>query len=499
MSTYYVSPSGSDSNNGLGPDASHASNKPWLTIGKALGAAGIASGDTVYIGPGTYRATVAVAMTSATVETSVLGDPGNAQGFKNGSGVLLDPGEVVCSAYTTSDVAAPSGAVLLDIAGRDFLTFRFITFVGGTGYTIGLDTQTSTNIVFRDCVLASASSVFYMVNVDGAFGVALVHLWERCVFLNLRASNGVFRVNNDTGSGADYDMDITIRNCLAIGGGYFVESTPSGAGAQKPGGIDIYNCTFIDVLSVALTANANFSTTYPINVLNCFASIVQAGVGFNATTSGQIVENYNYVAANTTHTNVSVGANTITTSANRAPRFHVGESEVYGFTRRLFMTPVAGSWPLTFGNDTTYTSAEDFLGLPRPGGGQSATKGIGYLGRGNTFAKETTTVRTGANALSITGPGVQDFQVPVDAVSTTVTLYVRWDSTYAGTKPQMKVLNGGECGVTNASVTAAGAANAWEQLSLTFTPTRAGIVTVRLQSSDTNGGGKMFADDFAVG
>jgi hypothetical protein len=48
MATYYVSNSGgSDSNNGLGPDASDATNKPWLTIGKALGASGISSGDTV--------------------------------------------------------------------------------------------------------------------------------------------------------------------------------------------------------------------------------------------------------------------------------------------------------------------------------------------------------------------------------------------------------------------------------------------------------------------
>src|ERR1051325_3311383 len=94
MTTYYVSPSGSDSNNGLGPDASHASNKPWLTIGKALGASGIASGDIVYIAPGTYREVVTVNMTSATVETQVIGDPANAQGFKNGSGVLLAAGEI---------------------------------------------------------------------------------------------------------------------------------------------------------------------------------------------------------------------------------------------------------------------------------------------------------------------------------------------------------------------------------------------------------------------
>ena len=48
MTTYYVSPNGSDSNNGLGPDASHASNKPFLTIGKILGASGVGAAARTY-------------------------------------------------------------------------------------------------------------------------------------------------------------------------------------------------------------------------------------------------------------------------------------------------------------------------------------------------------------------------------------------------------------------------------------------------------------------
>ena len=35
MTTYYADfVNGNDANNGLGPDASHANNKPWKTIGK---------------------------------------------------------------------------------------------------------------------------------------------------------------------------------------------------------------------------------------------------------------------------------------------------------------------------------------------------------------------------------------------------------------------------------------------------------------------------------
>jgi hypothetical protein len=76
MTTYYVDPvNGLDANNGLGPDASAVSNKPWKTLAKLLGAAGFASGDTAYLAPGTYREVVTVAMTSATVTTSILAIP----------------------------------------------------------------------------------------------------------------------------------------------------------------------------------------------------------------------------------------------------------------------------------------------------------------------------------------------------------------------------------------------------------------------------------------
>jgi hypothetical protein len=162
------------------------------------------------------------------------------------------------------------------------------------------------------------------------------------------------------------------------------------------------------------------------------------------------------------------------------------------------MEPKTGSWMLGFGNDGTYTTSEDFRGTPRPAGGSTATKGIGYLERGNTFYKGTATVRSGAAALEVTGPAWHEFQLPVSASATTVAIWVQWDATYAGTKPSMKVVNGEEIGVSEATVTATGGSGAWEQLSFGFTPTATGIVTIRLVSSDTNGGGKAFWDDFTV-
>lgn len=88
MSTYYIdSTNGSDSNNGLGPDASHASNKPFLTIGKLIAASGVfVNGDIAYIAPGYYRETITVGITSLTSEGQIIGDSANSKGFKTSGG-----------------------------------------------------------------------------------------------------------------------------------------------------------------------------------------------------------------------------------------------------------------------------------------------------------------------------------------------------------------------------------------------------------------------------
>jgi hypothetical protein len=133
-----------------------------------------------------------------------------------------------------------------------------------------------------------------------------------------------------------------------------------------------------------------------------------------------------------------------------------------------------------------------------PAGDEVVQRSVGAFERGNTAVRETVTVRSGANALRIDGPGYHDFAVPVDASLTTVTVYGRFNSTYAGTKPRLQVLNGAECGVVDATATMTGGANAWEQLSLAFTPTSRGIVTIRLSSRSTAALGQAFFDDWGI-
>lgn len=493
MTTYYVDfTNGNDANNGLGPDASHATNKPWKTIGKALGAAGIASGDTVYLAPGTYRETVTVAMASAVAETLISGDPANAQGFKTAAGVRVAAGDVIWTAYTTNDTTAPA-ATLLNLAGRDFLTFENIIFVGGTNCIVATATN-SVNITLRQCTLlpGAVGPTTALVNYTGLADVASNWTIDRCIFAG-SGSQGI-QIILPTSGVADYDSNFLIRNCVFIG--LFttaINATSSGALANKGGGVDVLNCTIWGApTSGVATPSANMSTSIPCTVYN---SIIIAGTALNANTSGQIVEDYNRLWATTARTNVSAGANSIATNAH-ALLVEVGQAVLMGRSIRPFLTPTSGSPLLGFGNQAGAPSV-DLLNRPRPAGGGSTAYAVGAYERHETAAQETGTVRTGANAINITGPGDHQFDVTVDAVLTTIAIYARYDTNHgAGNKPQMSVVNGTECGVVDATATMTAAVDTWEQISLSFTPARAGIVTVRLISRAAAGNGKAFFDDF---
>lgn len=502
MATYYVDfVNGSNANNGLGPDASHATNKPWKTIAKLIGASGMASGDTAYLSPaGPFREVVTAAMTAATAETKITGDPENKQGFKTSGGVAVAPGPVIWTAYTTNDKTAPSSTALLTTAGRHFLTFQYITMVaGGATNPALINAFTFTHdLTFKDCLfLSGKGNGIVMCYFEGSAGAANNLLIDRCIVKCSvqNAVGGVFMIELPRHS-ADYDCGITIRNTIIYGGGspgaFRIVST--GAGSGKGGGAKIRNCTMYGALIGVSCGDANLSTTFPVLVNNC---VIDCGQALVANTSGQITESYNWLNPVSPRSNVTAGTGSIS-DGSYALLAEFGQTQFFGSSLRPFYEPSAGSPLLGFGNDGNQT-AYDLRNKLRPAGGVSASPAAGALERANTFGKETGTVRTGSNAISITGPGYQEFLIPVDATSTTISVYVRWDATYAGTKPQLQIDANGEIGVAAETKTATGSSGSWEQLTLSaITPTVAGIVTVRVLSNDTNGGGHMYVDDWAV-
>jgi hypothetical protein len=111
--------------------------------------------------------------------------------------------------------------------------------------------------------------------------------------------------------------------------------------------------------------------------------------------------------------------------------------------------------------------------------------------------QETTTTRGSSTAsFRFEGAGFHDVLVPVAASSTTISVYGNYDSNHSGSLPQLQVLN--IPGVADQTDTMVAAANTWEELTATFTPTAAGIARVRMVCRDTSGIGKVFFDDLTI-
>lgn len=428
-------------------------------------------------------------MTSATAETRVVADVDGAQ--------TGDAGDVIWTAFTTNDTTVPANLSTLDLNARDFLTFEKFIFIGGneSGQCVR-SFGDARNITFRDCVMIAGAYGLVTVRHSVAAQATISWLLDRCVVIGFGA--GPIQITlASSSSGADWDTGVTVRNCLILTGsgvdGVMFEST--GGLTFKPGGFDVENCTIIGGLRAVRTSATSTSVASTIYNSICHG---QSTACIAASASGELIEDYNALLASTARANVTAGANSVAGSPYaRAPMFEIGQAWLNGRTPRPFLMPMTGNPLLGFGNQAGSPDV-DFLNRPRPAGGASIVKGIGYLERHDTGSRETSTVRTGSNAIKLNGPADHDFQLPVSAAATTVRVWGRFDTTYSGTKPSMSVVNGGEAGVSDATATMTGAADTWEELTLTFTPTAAGIVTIRLRNQSTTTAGACWFDDFSV-
>lgn len=481
MATRYVRTNGADGTGG------HDGTTPalaWLTLGYAMGQ--VSAGDTIWVGAGTYRVSSTIAPSSMASMTYCYGDTDGSQ--------TGDAGQVIVTNYSTNDTTAPSAVPVFTFASKNYWTLGRMTIVDG--HTTATDaavkiTGGSHDLTFADLTIWSHTRGFYATSLT--FGVTMNVTFERC---RIRSTYANEFDMPQSASGAHTDAVVLIRNCVFTGGYFALVQYATSNNTYKTGGITLINCTFL-CYGAVYAYQTYESTTYPIRVYNCL--VATTDYAFNSLTSGAIVEDYNVVGGcQYVYTNTSAGANTISNNA-RLTLVSQGHEGSYGAIVRSYGEPVAGSPLLGWGGSGTYYVTDDITGVTRPASGAgSVGKALGAFERANSGTRETSTVRSGANALKITGPGYHDFALPVAAQSTTVTVYGRYDGTYTGTLPSMSVRNAGEAGVADATDTMAGGANSWEQLSLTFTPTAAGIVTIRLLSSDTNGGGAAYWDDFSV-
>lgn len=502
MATKYISPYGSDANTGASPDASIGSGGPWLTEAKALGSgASAAAGDLLVFAPNTYRETLTLGLTSPASEIRIIGDVRNEYGFKDGSGNLLRAGPVRFSAWTTDDKTAPSASSLVDLAGRDNLTFEDIDFIGGTGRLIDGRTAMSTAIKFKRCTFDNpAGSSSPSIDLSGGItaNVALAWLFENCKWFTWGGYSVTAQSVPNSGS-ADWDLDVQFNNCEIfqisnVSAAVYI--TKTAAGSFFPGGIKFQNCAIISA-SWAILMQNGWSTSLPVKVYNSLIAVGSSSAALAVDTLGNLVEDYNVIKAQTLRSNVTAGTNTKTAYGLLLDG---GRSQMRGFLARQYFSPLVDSPLLGFGSDASVTLSEDLLSRARPSGcgitWSNALKAVGPF-EYHDYGRENTADASSGSCLELTGPGDQERVLAVDAVSTSPSFKVKYDGNYTGTNyPQIELVADASIGVSAQTLTATVAASgAYETLTFSaFTPTRKSRVRLRFKNRSGAGNGKCFFD-----
>jgi hypothetical protein len=469
-----------------------ATPAPALASGSlAFGTCGVHSGDVVYVGAGTYRAVYTVGNNYALLynqpsQNSTQNPEWNFNGVVNFVGDVTgqytgDAGMVQLTAYTTNDKTAPSATSLLNLNGKSNLAFSNIMFVQGNAFTVTMGGQ---NISFTDCAFNAANyfgtqPVF--ANPGGSpvlAGTSLNMLIDRCYIVS--AAGGVMNMTAAVAGASDYDVNIVVRNCLVIASfpsNYIFRINPNATlSVGRPGGLKIHGCTALFFGSgpflQAGTGSSNTSSVFPCVIYN---SVLFAGQGpaLQALTTGALIEDYNLISASIPRTSVAVGPHSVS-DGSYAPLFHFGQERIWGGLQRMFGEPMAGSPLLGFGSDGAQT-LYDLMAKPRV----FFPAAVGALERSNTAVQATTPAPpSGTHVWQFTGGGYQDFQVPVDNTSTTISCYVQRDSNYYGTNPQLLLLANPAIGVAAQTVTDTGSAGQNNRLTLpAFTATANGTVT----------------------
>ena len=343
MATYYVSTTGSNSNNGLSQSA------PWLTVAYALGAtSGFASGDTLWIKPGVYRETVTVAMTNPTAATYIKGDFDGA--------IFGSSGEVRITGFTGGDDAAGSTSDTMNLASRNYLNFYGIRFESGNGFAFRA--STCRFCIIDNCVFISTNA--NCCRLEAPTGNTGGHILKNSI---LYARSDCLSVVATTLSSGDQSLDVTIENCYFqtnVNRCILLNAGVVGTGTLS--GITITNCTmFGGSAGIQITTTAWRSTTPAVTVRNTY--VIFASTPFIATVLGQIDEDYNRLAGYTgPRTLVATG--TFTTQ-NVNVCLDVGACTLFNTPNRPPWMPYV-SGVISGDGTATGAPATDMYGVTRP-------------------------------------------------------------------------------------------------------------------------------------
>lgn len=283
MTTYYVGMGGNDSNNGL----SWANRKLTLNGAEDIP---VAAGDTVYVGPGTYRETLTVDV-SGTAEAGAISYIGDYDGSHTTGtkGVVRITG--------SNDDLTQTRADGITSTSKNYRTFRGFA-IDGTGTTIAI--TNGTNWVIDKCIHSR----------NGTRGIL-----GSGVITSLTISNNLFQY------GTYYDLYISHTNFVSDANIVITNSIFCNNGGNngkailfgKYGGVTIKNCLIQNKnIGIQLTAVPDTGQTVTVN--NCIIAVCNTGL--YSPTVGFLVEDYNsLINLENARTNVNVGSNSLVSLA----------------------------------------------------------------------------------------------------------------------------------------------------------------------------------------
>ena len=391
MATYYVRNDGADANTGLGPGRLQA----WQTIQKALGAAGISSGDTVYIAPGRYNETLTINMISATVETRVLGDPTCTQ-FTD-----ITPG-VVRLTSTAADTGSNYSGQAITATSKNFLTFRKLLF---DNWSIGFGATTCTNWTIDQCGFICFNQIG---TISSPNNVALNFIFTNNILI-MRPANYTIVLSVQHSGTAAVESNTIIANNYFTGGGNANGggNTAISLAGYTPANALVFNNTFHGVhrcLEVAgvtdATLQAKFYNNYTqqCSYYYCTSNIVNGiYADYNKFSCGAGLFN--------TATNTVTGSNNLTVN----PSLSHGMERLFGLGVNDWYAPRLGSNLISTGTPNSPSVGITASSAEIPLGGNAYVVGdkvVFLTTLGNITANQIYTVATVTSTTSFTCTGL---------------------------------------------------------------------------------------------
>jgi hypothetical protein len=486
MPEYFVRTSGNDGYDGLTPATAFAT--------PARAAQLAAAGDVVWIGGGVYHDTQMAPASGA--NGSPIQFRGDLNGAKTG-----DPGVAILTNYLANHTSN-NGQAALDLNTRCFVEFYDLVFHGyrtqGVAYIHSTTAYAFEGVTFDGCVLLNENGGNPVIQLEVAGGATpagdgltlrncLLHTCLRLAW---------------TVNAARPNLKLLIENCLFVGrlgataGGVGVYLSRSGTGSGSIGGITIRGCTFLANENAVYAAYID-NASNPIRVVNCKGIGVNRLVSALSATAGSVYEDYNLATADNTALTegvVTAGGH----SRNQQVGLLLGGIIDFPLYRRFGWSGLLPWQPLVipeFDRSVDAGSEADLPATDAYGNPRRAYRGydIGAIEGRVEPVQDTALSPSGAAALRFDGASWHDVLIASDAAPTTISVWARYDSAYTGTLPTLEVKN--IPSVADQTAAMVGGSETWEQITLTFTPTAAGVCRVRLRSQDTSALGRCWFDD----